>query len=261
MADDATNYLQNEFSKAQRNFRAGLIIMGVLAVFMIGYFQWLKSQTQELLEPTNISEFVVNETRRNLPHAAEALTSTIQESAPSVVRFVMHQVIELVFPMLREGFRSGFQEYSSALITIGRDTTTVAFQDALRAAQEEVAKSRATTPAAIATVATAAMTSRLPAQLDAASEANLGSKAAESAGMLADINKRLKDIAGKPKTREEALAKRLITTWWSFLQQNKQDVGELAEGALKLPGGKLLDISDVTEQGGAAPGKDKKAAK
>jgi hypothetical protein len=251
MADDVTNYLQNEFQRARRTFRVGVTVMGLLAVFLIGYFQWLKSQTEELLEPAAMSEFIVNETRRNLPHFTAALTSTIQESAPAVVRFVMQQVVDVVFPLLSDSFRTSFQEYSSALITVGRDTAMVAFQDSLRDLQAEVRKSNATSADAIATQASAFMTAQLPKRLEAASHEAIGSKAAESASMLVDVNRRLKDLSGKPKNREEELAKRLITTWWSFLQQNRHHVDvnlDVPVGPLTLPGGKLLDPNDVTKQ-------------
>ena len=257
MADDVTNYLQNEFNKTQRTFRVGITIMGLLAVFMIGYFQWLKSQTQDLLEPTNISEFIVNETRRNLPHGAEALTNTIRESAPGVVRFVMQQVIDLVFPLLRDSLQTNFKEYSSALITVGHDTAMLAFQDALRDAQSGI-KTPATADA-VATQASAFMTAQLGKHLNESSKDALGSKAAESADMLVEVNKRLKELSGKSKTREEELAKRLITTWWSFLQQNRGDIGDLPQGALTLPGGKLLDSTEVTKM--PAGTKEKKPAK
>lgn len=254
MADDVTSYLQNEFNKAQRNFRVGLTVMGLLAVFLIGYFQWLKSQTEELLEPHNVSEFIVNETRRNLPHATEALTNTIREAAPNVVRFVMQTVIDTVFPLLRDSFRENFQSYSTALVTVGHDTAIVAFTDTLRDFQGQPQKGKATTPDAIAAQATVFMTAQLPRHLEEASHEALGSKVAESAGMLVEVNRRLKDLSGKPKNREEELAKRLITTWWSFLQQNKQDV-DVPDGALALPGNTLLDSTDVTK----LPGTDKAA--
>lgn len=254
MADDVTNYLQNEFNKAQRNFRVGLTIMGILAVFMIGYFQWLKAQTAELLEPKNVSEFIMNETRRQLPHGAEALTSAIRESAPNVVRFVMQTVVDTVFPLLRDSFRENFQSYSSALVTVGHDTAIVAFSDTLRDLQGQIAKSKATTPDAITAQAVAFMTAQLPKHLEDASHEAIGSKIAESANMLQSVNERLKGLSGKPKSREEELAKRLITTWWSFLQQNKRDV-TTTSGPLTLPGGKLLDPAEVTKLPAAKPAK------
>lgn len=256
MADDVTSYLQNEFNKAQRNFRVGLTVMGILAVFMIGYFQWLKSKTAELLEPKNVSEFIVNEARRQLPHGAEALSSTIRDSAPSVVRFVMQTVIDSVFPLLRDSFRENFQSYSSALVTVGHDTAVVAFSVALRDLQAQVAKSKSTAPDAIVAQGVAFMTAQLPAHLEEASREAIGSKVAESANMLVGVNKRLKELSGKPKNREEELAKRMITTWWSFLQQNKQDV-TTTDGALTLPGNKLLDPTEVTK----LPGTGKPAKK
>lgn len=253
MADDATNYLQDELRKAQRTFRVGITVMGILVVFIIGYFQWLKSQTRDLLEPANVSEFIVNETRRNLPNASAALTNTIKEAAPEVVRFVMQQVIDVVFPLLRDSFQENFKEYSQALIIVGHDAAMTAFQDTVHGLKNDVKNSRQLGGDALATAASTYVTAQLGKRLDESSKAELGDKLAQSHDMLLSVNKRLKDMSGKSQSREDELAKRMITTWWSFLQQNR---GEVPAGALTLPGGKLLDTSEIT----APPGAGKKAA-
>jgi hypothetical protein len=219
---EVTSYLQNELDKARRRLRVTLIAMGVVSVVMIGYFEWIKSLTDEILEPDNVADLVVNELRGNLPQAGQVLRDGLVSSAPDMVRFVMQQVVDSALPAITESLSAEVKRYSQEAARVGKEGVLSAFTTTLRECKASVAKRKKPMDEAAWTEhATACVRSDYEKQLDAAAADVLGGELTASAQTLNKLNTRLKSLATRKQlTRQDELGKQLVTTWWTFLDRN-----------------------------------------
>jgi hypothetical protein len=244
MADAVTSHLQEEVAKARRTFKIALIAMAIVLIAMIGYFQWMRSELQKVLEPTAITEFMVNEVRRSMPGASAAMKQSLRERAPEVVRYAIQRAVDGMLPAVRASFESSIAEGSKELVATSSDHAMVAFQNALKSYQESPAGKRGGDAATTGDQLAAHLTDELHKELDAAPDDSVQHKLSQSAEALTQIDARLKALATQHSPSEEdALGKRLITTWWTFLQRNSED----------LAGGDLIDELDQGKPKGAAP--------
>lgn len=233
---DATTYLQNEVRKAQRTFRVAVIAMSVVLVGFLGYFQWLKSELATVLEPDSLAEFAINQARAALPEVSGALKANLETEAPNVVRFVLHQAVDQGLPLLGESLQSHLDEHSRAVTSVADAHTSAAFERVLSQYEAERAKNRGKSGAApIDAVAfTTFVDANYAAALDATAQDELQKILDESGGTLKHIDARLAALAkGRDASREDELGKRLITTWWTFLDRGRpdRDAAALAQAA------------------------------
>ena len=245
MADAVTRHLQDEVAKARRTFRIALVAMAILLVAMIAYFQWLRSELRAVLEPSSVAEFMVNEVRRSMPGASTAVKDSLRERAPEFVRFAIQQAVDGMLPAVRTSFESSLAEGSQELVRTSSDHAMAAFQEALKSYEESPAGKRGGNAAAVSDQLVAHLAQELPKHLDNAPEGSVQHKLSQSAQALEQIDQRLKALASHhAPSEEDELGKRLITTWWTFLQRNSQD----------LAGGDLLDeLGQAKPQRAAAP--------
>lgn len=229
--DAATKYLQDELRKLEKRFQVLLVAMGIVLVVVVGYFQWIKSQTAELLQPDSLGEFMVNEVRRGLPDASESLKQAMRDQAPDVVRFVVQHVVDGVFPIIRAGVEDGMKEYSKQLTAYGADRAMEAFEEVVRTYKTELGQGTDADEDSLAMRLNDLIQVELEKKVVDESGESLQSKLDQSAVALRRINTKLQDLARqKNLTRQQELGKRLITTWWTFLERNRGD----------LPAGQLL---------------------
>jgi hypothetical protein len=232
---DVTQYLQNEVQKAQRTFKIAAISMGVLLVVFAGYFQWLKSELAAVLAPESIAELAINQARAALPDMSEALKSNVQTEAPALVRFALHQAIDRILPLLGQSFDSNLSEQSAALQAAAAEHADQAFAATLAQLKAQRVRNRAKSPVtgeelSSFVAANYAMT------LDSATEDALRQRFEQTGGTLKAIDARLALMAtNKGASREHELGRRLITTWWTFLDrgQGAKPGAALAESSAK----------------------------
>jgi hypothetical protein len=226
MNDVTTSYLQNEVTKAEKRLRITVIAMAIVAVVLIGYFQWIKSLVAEIIEPENVSEFVSNELRRNLPEARTSLQAGLVEAAPDMVHYVMQTVVEQVLPAVTESVSNVVKRYSQEAAIVGGEGVLAAFKSTLQECKAAQLKAKgAPVPSTIADATVACFKDRYDAQLDKGAEAILGGELTASAKALNNLNSQLKGLASRSKlSREDELGKQLVTTWWTFLDRNHPEL-------------------------------------
>ncbi len=237
MSDQVTSYLQSETEGLRKGFKISLVVLVLIALVMVGYFEWLKGKTTEILAPANISNMLVGEVKRQLPTARDAMSQSLKTAAPDVIRFVIQTVMDEALPMVRDAASALFKEYSRELAGFGTLAAVQAFEQIVQMSQTELAKAKETaepgfyTPDLITTKLTAQIKSEMARRMNDRPEETAGTKIRESLNALHNINDRLKAMAGqKSMSRKDELGKKLITTWWTFL--NRADPVVSAEEAM-----------------------------
>jgi hypothetical protein len=234
---DVTQYLQDEVQKAQRTFKIAAISMSVMLVVFAGYFQWLKSELAAVLTPQSIAELAINQARSALPDMSEALKSNVQTEAPNLVRFALHQSLDHILPLLGQSFDSNLSEHSAALQAAAAEHADQAFAGTLTQLKAQRARNRAKSPVT-ATEISSFVAANYATTLDTATKAALRQRFEQTGGTLKAIDARLGLMAtSKGGSREHELGRRLITTWWTFLER-----GQGAE-----PGAALAESSAATK--------------
>ncbi len=218
---DVTSYLQQQTRKAQRTVRVASIAMGVLLVVVFAYFQWLKSELAAVLAPASIAELVVNQARASLPEIGDALESNVRSEAPNIMRFALHQSVDHVLPLLGQMFEETLADHSREVARIAGEDANTAFDAVLAqyAAERPKGPKKPITAAQLETFVAA----RYPAALDDAAAAHITERLDDAGGTLKSIDARLAAMAGGhgPSSRQDALGRRLITTWWTFLDRGQ----------------------------------------
>jgi hypothetical protein len=226
---DVTSYLQAQTKKAERTFRVAAIAMGVMLVVVFAYFQWLKAELAEVLAPESIAELVVNEARAALPEIGDALEANVRSEAPEIVRFALHQAVDHVLPLLGQMFQATLDEHGRELARIAGRDASAAFDAVL--AQYAAERGKGPKKPVTALQLGSFMSARYAAALDDAAAADIEQRLEQAGGTLKGIDARLAAMAGRPGgSREQALGRRLITTWWTFLDRGRpKNVPALAE--------------------------------
>jgi len=249
MTQETQDYLAAEVAELEKGHKITLVAMVLIAVVLFGYFQWMKSMVAEILAPQNLSTLMVSEVRRNLPTARIALQTNLKAAAPEVIEFVANSVLDEALPMMSESARALFRDYSRELAGYGRLAAVQTFTEIVKAHKTELAKAKETaeagfyTPDLISANLTKTIDAELANRITDSPVESLASKLDESVNALHNINRKLNDLSGKKSlTRKEELGRKLITTWWTFL--NRSDGPDSAQD-------KLLDTTTkrvVTEK-------------
>jgi hypothetical protein len=222
-----TTYLQNELAKTERSFRIAAVAMAIVLVVFVAYFEWMQSQLAEVLEPANVAEFAVNEARGALPVLTESLKANVQTEAPNLVRYVMHSAIDQVLPLAAQTFETNLDEYSREVGEIGKGSSMPAFAAALAAHKAQFGAKGAPKnedPALLATRLSAHIEATLGTQLDTLAKAGVQARLDKTAQTLKHINNELVSLAQRPSAdRQGQMGKRLITTWWSFVDSGRSN--------------------------------------
>lgn len=217
---DVTSYLEEQTRKAERTVRIAAIAMGILLVVVFGYFQWIKAELAEVLAPESIAELVVNEARGALPEIGDALESNVRSEAPAIVRFALHQAVDHVLPLLGEMFETTLDEHSREVTRFAARDADVAFEAAL--AQFAAERGKGPQKPVTAVQLGSFVSARYAAALDDVASADITERLEKAGGTLKGIDARLAAMAGRPgSTREEELGRRLIMTWWTFLERGR----------------------------------------
>ncbi len=221
-------YLETEVEQAAKSFKLGLISMALITVLMLGYFHWLKSATAEILEPQNLANVMVSEVRRNMPAARDTLEKELTAAAPAVVTFITQAVMDEALPMVKDAVTALLKDYSRELTGYGTLAVTQVFQEIVRdhrdaltraATQGEVAQY---SPNEIAADLSTLIEKELGKRISEVPEETLAAKLDKSLVALKNINTELQRLSkAKRVSREDELGRKLITTWWTFLNRHE----------------------------------------
>jgi hypothetical protein len=219
---DVTNYLRQETLKAQRTLRVAVVAMSLVLLVFVGYFEWLKKELAAALTPESLAEFAVNEARSLLPGMTEALKANIRNEAPNVVHFVMRKAVDEALPLLGQTFDVHLKEYASDITEIATGSTGPAFGALLdRYKEEQKAGANKNRPIGASQLATF-IEAQLPNALSTHGRQAIDARLAETGSTLKQINGELIAMAGTNKlSREDELGRKLITTWWTFLDRGR----------------------------------------
>ena len=262
MSDQVSQYLGSETAGLRKGFKVSLVALVLIALVMVGYFEWLKGKTAEILAPANISNLLVGEVKRQLPTARDAMSQSLKTAAPDVIRFVIQTVMDEALPMVRDAATALFKEYSRELAGFGTLAAVQSFEQIVQMSQTELAKAKETaepgfyTPDLITAKLTKQIEAELAKRMNDRPEETAGTKIRESLNALHNINDRLKGMAGqKSLSRKDELGKKLITTWWTFL--NRADPIVSAEDAM-LNKSTKMPITQKTQPDVPGDNKDEK---
>jgi hypothetical protein len=223
--ENVESYLQTELATARRRLRLGMIALGIVSIFLLGYFGWIKSMVTDMLEPENVSEFVAGELRRNLPGASAALQTTLVEASPDLVRFVMQQVVDGVLPAITDGVSEQLSAYAQEAARVGSEGVLTAFTATIKECKAKLPARAKPKIEALEAHMIGCVHERYDAHLDAATESVLGGKLSASAQALDRLNAELKSLATRRNlSRQDEIGKQLVTTWWSFLDRNHPEL-------------------------------------
>jgi len=217
---DVTSYLQEQTRKAERTVRVASIAMGVLLVVVFGYFQWLKSELADVLAPASIAELVVNQARASLPEIGDALESNVRSEAPNIVRFALHQSVDHVLPLLGQMFEQTLADHGREVTRIAAADANTAFDAVL--AQYAAERGKDARKPVAATQLESFVAARYAAALDDVAASHITERLDEAGGTLKSIDARLAAMAtSRGDSRQDELGRRLITTWWTFLDRGQ----------------------------------------
>ena len=227
-------YLEAEVEEARKSFKLGLISMAIITVLILGYFHWLKSATAEILQPQNLANVMVSEVRRNMPAARDTLEKELTAAAPAVVTFITQAVMDEALPMVTEAVTALLKDYSRELTGYGTLAVTQVFQEIVRDHRDALANAASQgevpqySPNKIAADLATLIEKELGKRISEQPEETLSAKLDQSLIALKNINTELERMSkGKRVTREDELGKKLITTWWTFL--NRHDSSDDAQ--------------------------------
>lgn len=222
------DYLESEVEEAKKSFKLGLISMALITVLIFGYFHWLKGAAAEILEPNNLANVMVSEVRRNMPAARDTLEKELSAAAPAVVTFITQAVLDEALPMVTDAVTALLKDYSRELTGYGTLAVTQVFQEIVRdhraalaraAGEGEVAQY---SPNEIAADLASLIEKELGKRISEQPEETLAAKLEKSLVALKNINTELERMSNaKRVTREDELGRKLITTWWTFLNRHE----------------------------------------
>jgi hypothetical protein len=246
--NDMKGYLHEELDELARSTRLMAIALVVLSALTIGYFEWMKGMTAEALKPASISTLVVSEVKRNIPTATQALQTNLTRAAPEVVAFIGTSILNEVLPMMTEAATALFRDYSRELTGFGTLAIVKMFGQIVKDHKVALAKAKDTAEPAfyerdrVVEGLNGFIEVELGRRMTESPEESLGTKLKESLNALNNINLRLQELAAKRKLdRKEELGKRLITTWWTFL--NREQAHDSAREAI-MDANTLIPITE-----------------
>jgi hypothetical protein len=220
---DATTYLQQELDKTNRTIKRSLIALVVIVIVMIGYFEFMKAELAKVLEPESVSDFMISQARAALPEIAESLKYNLTSEAPNVVHYVLNTAVEKALPLAGQTFQTNLDQYGKDVSDLGAEKAGAAFAGAIKAYKASGVKAPSKENAAqFADRLSLAIEAQMGPQLDAVAKEGVQKRLEASGETLKHINAELIAMAARPSAdREGEMGKKLITTWWSFLDRGR----------------------------------------
>ncbi|MCG3172705.1 MAG: hypothetical protein GMKNLPBB_00860 [Myxococcota bacterium] len=212
---DARTYLEQETTAAERSFRVALIAFAIVAIVILIYFAWMKSMIKEAIQPENLAVTVVGAVRGNLPEVRKNVQEEFSEALPGMIQQFADSLLQQGIPMVRTMGVDMFKDFSGELIKFSSNAANQVFESVLKSDSNNLRKQLKTNPAAIEL----AIANEMGSAMKTALQSDAGAGLSKSLVALKNINAKLQAMAKKQGgTKQEELGRKLISSWWSYLQ-------------------------------------------
>ncbi len=230
------DYLKAETEDNLKSAKYGTIMFAILVVVVFGYFQWLKSALNDVMQPEALAISLVHEIDNKIPTMTESLETNIKDVLPRVAKYTMDTVVDKSIPAMRMQAEDYLGKHSDSLVEFTSQMGDEVFVAVLRQKRDEIkaknpAEGLEPDKAKLVTDLKAAikleMTSGLNQKLTEGSEEDADQESAaaklqKSQVALRNINARLNALAeNNDPNRTQALNKRIIGAWWNWLQKSQ----------------------------------------
>ena len=236
-ASEINRVLEARIQGLNKSFRVGIGVGGALSLFIIIYLGVLYSGFSEVVEAETLADFVSSEASRRIPEVGADLESRLKEEAPHVVasfrNALLSEAIPAIGDLVQEKMYSVYEQFFTLAPKVLVDDI---FANVVKNNKGDIRKAVGKEGALSDPDSLAAFQARLVKDMKSRSEKaggdEIGSELKKSVAALNDITARLKGLAGKRKlSEEEAVISRFVSTWWTFLDSEKD---ELSKGDVKV---------------------------
>ncbi len=246
-ASEINRALEDRIAGLNKSFRVGLGVGAALCLIIIMYLSVLYSGFSEVVEAESLADFVSSEASRRIPEVGKDLENRLKEEAPNIVgafrNALLSEAVPAVGDLIEEKAYSIYEEFfdlaPKVLVDeIFANVVTNNRDDIEKAIGEEGAL---TDPERLVAFQ-AKLIKDMKAREKKAGGTEISAELKQSVTALNDITARLKGLASKRKlSEEEAVISRFISTWWTFLDA-EQD--EMSKSDVKLVKDNLKDSTE-----------------
>jgi hypothetical protein len=232
MADTIRAHLEAETKRFERGLKSGLVFRALLLVIVVGYFAWMRSALSEVLTEDKLAEFVIQESKRQLPTVGEFIGRELKQAAPEIVYVALDGAVKEAIPKLREVTEDFLRTYSREMSEQASAASTEVFEEIVKTHSEELARRKDTdqgmyTPDQIAQTLSIEIARSLGGKMEHRladkPEETVAQKLEKSLYALQNINEGLKQLAAKQDVgRKEELTRRFIANWWMTMKDRDQ---------------------------------------
>jgi hypothetical protein len=236
-ASEINRVLTERIESLNKSFKVGLGVGIALCLIIITYLGVLYSGFAEVVEAETLADFVSSEASRRIPEVGRDVENQLKMEAPNIVNSFKNALLGEAVPaiggMMEEKVYGVYKEFFTLAPKVLVDDI---FVNVVKNNRGDLQKAVATEGALSDPEYLAAMQARLVKDMKARSERaggdEISSELKQSVSALNDITARLKGLAGKRKlSEEEAVINRFISTWWTFLDSEKD---EMTKGDVKI---------------------------
>ncbi len=115
------DHVKNEVDTAQRQFRRGVIILVVITIGLIAYFQWIKGKMGVLFDPANLAEVGGN-----------VVQDTLDQNKTDLVTASSGMFVTYTTELVRMGVQQLFRDESREITGAHMQASTKMFEEIVR---------------------------------------------------------------------------------------------------------------------------------
>lgn len=132
--------LDEQVARAKRQQTITLIIGVVLVLFVLFYFQFIKSQLNDMLDARTLSQMASSMVEDRVPQIRKDLESWAKEEAPNLVDDLINKVINEQFPSLRKDAVAFVKSQSKIRMEEFNQTLDIALDDLMESYRDDITR-------------------------------------------------------------------------------------------------------------------------
>ena len=252
MASEVNRALTERIEGLNKSFRIGVGVGGILSLIIVIYLSVLYSGFSEVVEAESLADFVSSEASRRIPEVGRDLEGRLKEEAPNIVGTFRNALISEAVPavgdMVQDKIYSVYEEFFTlAPKVLVDDIFANVVKNNRGDIQKAMAKEGALSDAEYLASFEAKLVKDMKSRAKKAGKDGISSELKQSVTALNDITAKLKGLAKKRKlSEEEEVMSRFISTWWTFLDSEKD---QMSKGDVKLVKDNLKDSTEEIFEG------------
>jgi hypothetical protein len=232
IASDINRVLTERTEGLNKSFRIGVGVGAALCIIIVIYLSVLYSGFSEVVEAESLADFVSSEASRRIPEVGRDLESRLKEEAPDIVssfrNALLSEAVPAVGDIVQEKVYSVYEQFFTLAPKVLVDDI---FADVVKNNRGDIQKAMAKEGALSDPDYLAAFQAKLVKDMKSRSRkaggTEISSELKQSVAALNDITGKLKALAKKRKlSEEEAVISRFISTWWTFLDSEKDEMSK-----------------------------------